>query len=53
MGRRKLDRVRVSITLPRGMPNQLLKAASERGWSRSRLIEELCREYLAADFATH
>ncbi len=46
MGRRKIDRERINITLPAGMPEELSRAAAERGWDRSRLIEELAREFL-------
>jgi metal-responsive CopG/Arc/MetJ family transcriptional regulator len=46
MGRKKLGRERINITLPEGMPDALTEAAAERGWDRSRLIEELCAAYL-------
>jgi metal-responsive CopG/Arc/MetJ family transcriptional regulator len=46
MGRKKLDRERINITLPKGMPDSLSEAAAERGWDRSRLIEELAIAYL-------
>ncbi len=49
MGRKKLDRERINITLPRGMADKLTEAAAARGWDRSRLIEELAREYIAAN----
>jgi metal-responsive CopG/Arc/MetJ family transcriptional regulator len=46
MGRKKLDRERINITLPKGMPDALAEAAAERGWDRSRLVEELASAYL-------
>jgi metal-responsive CopG/Arc/MetJ family transcriptional regulator len=46
MGRKKLDRERINITLPRGMAKALAEAAAEKGWDRSRLIEELAAAYL-------
>jgi metal-responsive CopG/Arc/MetJ family transcriptional regulator len=46
MGRKKLDRERINITLPKGMADALAEAAKERGWDRSRLIEELAVAYL-------
>lgn len=46
MGRKKLNRERINITLPRGMADELAAAAEERGWDRSRLVEELARAYL-------
>lgn len=46
MGRKKLDRERVNITLPAGMAEALTEAAAEKGWDRSRLIEELAAVYL-------
>lgn len=46
MGRKKLDRERWTITLPRGMGEALQEAAKEQGWDRSRLLEELARAYL-------
>jgi metal-responsive CopG/Arc/MetJ family transcriptional regulator len=46
MGRKKLGRERINITLPEGMPDALSEAASEKGWDRSRLIEELAAAYL-------
>lgn len=46
MGRKKLDRERVNITLPRGMADALTDAAAEKGWDRSRLLEELATAYL-------
>lgn len=46
MGRKKLNRERINITLPEGMPDALTEAAAERGWDRSRLIEELADEFL-------
>lgn len=46
MGRKKLDRERINITLPRGMPAALDEAARERGWDRSRLLEELASVFL-------
>jgi metal-responsive CopG/Arc/MetJ family transcriptional regulator len=46
MGRKKLGRDRVNITLPKGMSDELAAAAKEKGWDRSRLIEELCAGFL-------
>lgn len=46
MGRKKLDRERINITLPQGMADALTEAAAERNWDRSRLIEELAAAYL-------
>jgi len=46
MGRKKTNRERVQITLPEGMADQLTAKAVERGWDRSRLIEELAAAYL-------
>lgn len=46
MGRRKLGRERINITLPHGMAEELSQAAAEKGWDRSQLIEELARRYL-------
>lgn len=46
MGRKRLGRERINITLPEGMADELTEAASEQGWDRSRLIEELARAYL-------
>ena len=46
MGRKKLDRERINITLPKGMADALTGAAAERGWDRSRLIEEIAAIYL-------
>lgn len=46
MGRKKLDRERINITLPRGMAAALDEAAREKGWDRSHLIEELATAYL-------
>jgi metal-responsive CopG/Arc/MetJ family transcriptional regulator len=46
MGRKKLDRERFNITLPRGMGEALTEAAKEQGWDRSRLLEELARAFL-------
>ena len=46
MGRKKLDRERINITLPRGMPAALDEAAREKGWDRSRLLEELASAFL-------
>lgn len=46
MGRKKLDRERISITLPKGMADSLAEAAAEKGWDRSRLLEELAAAYL-------
>jgi len=46
MGRKKTDRERFNITLPRGMGEQLAEAAKQEGWDRSRLLEELARAYL-------
>lgn len=46
MGRKKLDRERINITLPRGMADELSKAAAEKGRDRSRLLEELAAAYL-------
>lgn len=46
MGRKKLDRERIQVTLPKGMPDALAEAAAERGWDRSRLLEELAAAYL-------
>ncbi len=47
MGRKKLNRERINITLPAGMPKQLEDAATAVGKDRSRLIEELCAAFLA------
>lgn len=49
MGRKKLDRERINITLPRGMADRLTEAAAAKGWDRSRLIEELAAEYLKGE----
>lgn len=46
MGRKKLDRERIQVTLPAGMAAALTEAAAEKGWDRSRLIEELAAEFL-------
>lgn len=46
MGRKKLDRERINVTLPRGMADALAEAARERNWDRSRLIEELADAFL-------
>lgn len=46
MGRKKLDRERINITLPKGMADELADAAKEKGWDRSRLLEELAAAYL-------
>ena len=46
MGRKRLNRERVQITLPEGMADELAEAALKRGWDRSRLIEELAAAYL-------
>jgi len=46
MGRKKLNRERIQITLPQGMAKALDEAATEKGWDRSRLIEELAAAYL-------
>jgi metal-responsive CopG/Arc/MetJ family transcriptional regulator len=46
MGRKKLDRQRINITLPKGMADALADAAKRKGWDRSRLIEELATAYL-------
>lgn len=46
MGRKKLDRERIAVSLPAGMPDKLTEAAAERGWDRSRLIEEICATFL-------
>lgn len=46
MGRKKLDRERINITLPQGMADALTEAATEKGWDRSRLLEELATAYL-------
>lgn len=46
MGRKKLDRERINVSLPAGMPDALTAAAAEKGWDRSRLLEELAAAYL-------
>lgn len=46
MGRKKLGRERINITLPEGMSDEATAAAADQGWDRSRLIEELLRTYL-------
>lgn len=46
MGRKKLGRERINITLPEGMADALTEAATEKGWDRSRLLEELATAYL-------
>lgn len=46
MGRKKLDRERINVTLPAGMADLLTEAAAEKGWDRSRLIEEIAAAYL-------
>ncbi len=46
MGRKKLDRERINITLPKGMADELIEAATEKGWDRSRLLEELAAAFL-------
>lgn len=46
MGRKKLDRERINITLPKGMADALAEAAQEKGYDRSRLLEELAAAYL-------
>jgi metal-responsive CopG/Arc/MetJ family transcriptional regulator len=47
MGRKKLNRVRINVTLPEGMPEAASDAAAARGYDRSRLIEELLSDFLA------
>ena len=46
VGRKRLNRDRLQITLPQGMAAALDEAAKERGWDRSRLIEELAAAFL-------
>jgi metal-responsive CopG/Arc/MetJ family transcriptional regulator len=46
VGRKKLDRERIQVTLPRGMADALTEAATAEGKDRSRLIEELAAAYL-------
>lgn len=46
MGRKKLNRERIQVTLPEGMPAALDEAAREKGWDRSRLLEELATAFL-------
>lgn len=46
MGRKKLNRERIQITLPQGMAKELEDAATEEGKDRSRLIEELAAAFL-------
>ena len=46
MGRKKLDRERINVTLPKGMADELTEAAAEKGWDRSRLLEEIAAAYL-------
>jgi metal-responsive CopG/Arc/MetJ family transcriptional regulator len=46
MGRKKLGRERINITLPEGMADALTEAATEKGWDRSRLLEELAAAFL-------
>lgn len=46
MGRKKLGRERIQVTLPEGMADALQKAANEKGWDRSRLLEDLAAAYL-------
>jgi metal-responsive CopG/Arc/MetJ family transcriptional regulator len=47
MGRRRLDRERITVSLPEGMAAELAKAARERSQNRSQLLEELARRFLA------
>ncbi len=46
MGRIKLGKERINITLPAGMAEELLQAAQEEGRDRSDLITEWARTYL-------
>lgn len=46
MGRKKLGKDRINITLPAGMADELLAAANEEGRDRSDVIAELARDYL-------
>lgn len=46
MGRKKLERERINVTLPKGMADALTEAAAEKGWDRSRLLEEIAAAYL-------
>ncbi len=45
-GRRPIGRERININLPKGMADALNDAAAEKGWDRSRLIEELADGFL-------
>lgn len=49
MGRKKLNRETIHVSLPKGVPDELDKAAQRRGWDRSRLIEQLAVEFLAKE----
>jgi metal-responsive CopG/Arc/MetJ family transcriptional regulator len=46
MGRKKLGRERINITLPKGMAEELSLAAAEEGRDRSDLLTELSMDYL-------
>ena len=46
MGRKKLGRDRINITLPTGMADELLDAANAEGRDRSEVIAELARGWL-------
>jgi metal-responsive CopG/Arc/MetJ family transcriptional regulator len=46
MGRKKLNKRQISITLQPEVADELLLAAAEEGRDRSDLIAELAREYL-------
>lgn len=45
-GRPPTFREAIHVSLPRGMSDALKNAAAERGWDRSRLLEELARAFL-------
>lgn len=45
-GRKKLDRERIQVRLSKGMPVALSEVARDKGWDRSRLLEELAAAHL-------
>jgi metal-responsive CopG/Arc/MetJ family transcriptional regulator len=53
MGRKPLGKERINITLPKGMPKELMDAASLLGKDRSDLIADIAREYLARRAKSH
>lgn len=46
MGRKPLGRERIDVTLPKGMPQELMELAQQQSRDRSHLIEDACREYV-------